>query len=807
MDQNFIKEMEDAWDVVDRLWTPNADIILGEAGAQFVRSHAIATSSHEFVVATTMLACMSPLSNGATVNLFADTWTPLNCAAVLVGYAQTRKSQMTKLCQDILVELDNHIREMAETKVAADEDRTTLQMHSVLLSSFTPAALFERLSGGFKLVDNPRDFKAPGLNGVLHLGRMLNVDEVYSHFADLGLTPESRKKSGAPAASPVNEFAGSFNRAFQFGESSHVTKTAGAYGRASDAPTTWSLLGNMHPQMGVLMERGEIGNHTGCLKERLWLYGSRRVQPHADIPTDYTLPQGVQRWIWVDLDQELAEMSGLGSIFGDPAAASQSDLVQGSEGPTDGTSYPNSDGYTFTLPDGVPSRLRFRKHGEVYVTEFRVANRDFPLPANHNIQEATKRVLLHFKQMGRKFSRSDEVKKQLTSLTALYNVKASQAADLCRDSEAAMWGISPWKLGVLSALLVPLDVFLGNPVLGEPNSDEVIQLPVQNIVRAKMWVEVLNAFRGAWQVKDTGSLATRLDTIQLPPNVQASAFPGFMPNSRMMAFSEPERTRRAPGVPAEGGGRDVRRRLETVPAAGGQPLLSPIAEQAVRGGSLPALPAEEHHEDTTGENVDGDPGLLESGHHGMARAQAMAEDEGALDAFPELTQTYATQHTVEAEKPETAGIALSLGYGENGATVQDSTLFTDREVTRRTVLRGTAVVRKQDVLAVMKKKKSGERSKTSLKATNWEAVMKAGFANYPIGKLEHGGTNQSSIVLAAPPLGNPVHMRIYHNLLVDLCQVSMRTFTSELSKRQMKEDAAPGARPNEVAPAVSAGLT
>ena len=71
--------------------------------------------------------------------------------------------------------------------------------------------------------------------------------------------------------------------------------------------------------------------------------------------------------------------------------------------------------------------------------------------------------------------------------------------------------------------------------------------------------------------------------------------------------------------------------------------------------------------------------------------------------------------------------------------------------------------------------------------------MKAGFQKYPIGKLVNEGTTNSSIVLAAPPIGNPAHMLVYHNLLVDPCQVSMRSFTTELNKRQQKEKSAPGA--------------
>jgi hypothetical protein len=192
------------------------------------------------------------------------------------------------------------------------EKTESLQMNSVMLSSFTMAALFERLCGSYRLVENHNDFLSDELGGALHLGRGLNVDEIYSIASDLSLTTvPDKKKSAAGAGSQVNEHAGNFNRALQFGESSHVTKTSGAYGQTADKPTSWMLLSNMHPEMGVPMERGDIGNHTGCLKERLWLFGARRVQPHEEISVHYTLPHGVSRWAWVDLDLELAAMSGL----------------------------------------------------------------------------------------------------------------------------------------------------------------------------------------------------------------------------------------------------------------------------------------------------------------------------------------------------------------------------------------------------------------------------------------------------------------------------------------------------------------
>ena len=91
----FRKEMEEAWSRVHDLRGPVR--LLGDEGSKFVKSHVIATSTHEFTVAMTLLASMAPLTNGATINLFGNDETPLNSIAFNIGYPQTRKSQMTRL--------------------------------------------------------------------------------------------------------------------------------------------------------------------------------------------------------------------------------------------------------------------------------------------------------------------------------------------------------------------------------------------------------------------------------------------------------------------------------------------------------------------------------------------------------------------------------------------------------------------------------------------------------------------------------------------------------------------------------------
>eukprot|EP00969_Alexandrium_andersonii_P139934 6190322-Alexandrium_andersonii.AAC.1 len=59
-------------------------------------------------------AALAPLTNGAGVSVFPGATSPLNAMMILVGYPQTRKSQMAKLAKDIVEELDVYVREIAE---------------------------------------------------------------------------------------------------------------------------------------------------------------------------------------------------------------------------------------------------------------------------------------------------------------------------------------------------------------------------------------------------------------------------------------------------------------------------------------------------------------------------------------------------------------------------------------------------------------------------------------------------------------------------------------------------------------------
>ena len=194
---------------------------------------------------------------------------------------------MTKLLKELGDELDAHVKSVAQTLAEGSDagvEVGNIQLTTSVLSSFTPALLFERCSGEFCPIANADDLHAPDLRKPLHMRRLANIDEVYATFSEFGLVQDnnSRKQGSSSNLAAVNNHAGTFNRFLQFGECARATKTAGSYGGGHLEPVSFGMGGNMHPGVGVPMERGEIGNHTGCTKERFLMFAAPRVQPHED---------------------------------------------------------------------------------------------------------------------------------------------------------------------------------------------------------------------------------------------------------------------------------------------------------------------------------------------------------------------------------------------------------------------------------------------------------------------------------------------------------------------------------------------
>ena len=144
---------------------------------------------------------------------------------------------------------------------------------------------------------------------------------------------------------------------------------------------------------------------------------------------------------------------------------------------------------------------------------------------------------------------------------------------------------------------------------------------------------------------------------------------------------------------------------------------------------------------------------------------------------------------------------LKRGYGFMGASVQSPQSFlSDKEIMRRTVLRGKDKVTFKDLSLRQKQTgDDGKCKKASVSTEVWQQVMKAGFNNYPVAKLvQEQGSGGLFVQFCAIP-EEPGPRIAFHNMLMDLCQVPLRRFAECLSeggkkptsRKRQKVEAAP----------------
>ena len=131
--------------------------------------------------------------------------------------------------------------------------------------------------------------------------------------------------------------------------------------------------------------------------------------------------------------------------------------------------------------------------------------------------------------------------------------------------------------------------------------------------------------------------------------------------------------------------------------------------------------------------------------------------------------------------------ALAIGFGPEGASAQvPKSFLSDREIFRRTVLRGKAHVSFGDLsLRKIEKQDDGKSRKTTVSKEVWEEVMSAGFQRYPVGKLENRGTAKSLVTFSAVPDDEPSRLQ-FHEWLVQACEVSVRLWVDALTKQQTR---------------------
>jgi hypothetical protein len=144
------------------------------------------------------------------------------------------------------------------------------------------------------------------------------------------------------------------------------------------------------------------------------------------------------------------------------------------------------------------------------------------------------------------------------------------------------------------------------------------------------------------------------------------------------------------------------------------------------------------------------------------------------------------------------GVALSVGYGPDGHSAQASwagaVWKSDREIMYKTVLMGKPEVRATSFRDSVRWSQvnplnPNKNRRVGFPVKVWEEVMAAGLAAYPIGRLVDAGTPASRVIFARPP--QPTNRRLlvtYHNMLVDLCRVGARQFSTLLGAWAQQHD-------------------
>ena len=125
---------------------------------------------------------------------------------------------------------------------------------------------------------------------------------------------------------------------------------------------------------------------------------------------------------------------------------------------------PHSEGYPVTLLDGTSSRLRFCRAPDSptgFEAEWRVANRNFPIPEGFALGPAVARVATYFQTPHMTLEFDDEARALHLSYQGGLNVQSHVAREKGDTQAAARLGAAPWHVGVLAALLLVYEIFCG----------------------------------------------------------------------------------------------------------------------------------------------------------------------------------------------------------------------------------------------------------------------------------------------------------------------------------------------------------
>ena len=182
---------------------------------------------------------------------------------------------------------------------------------------------------------------------------------------------------------------------------------------------------------------------------------------------------GVSRHIWAPLTKDVAAMLGLEKEASSPQEAfSEWQEAFPNEAPPGvpatqdfaGDFLPSEEGWPVRLLDGVMSRMRYRRDPSEmtgYAAEWRVANRSFPVVEAYALEPAVKRVTDYFSTPHMTIGLTEEATKWHQSFQGGLNVQSHVARERGDTTHGARLGAAPWQTGVIAALLLVYEIFVG----------------------------------------------------------------------------------------------------------------------------------------------------------------------------------------------------------------------------------------------------------------------------------------------------------------------------------------------------------
>lgn len=785
------------WKEVETMFRPLD--ILTKKGYAFVQTWAIKAAHPTLPYVMQFLCLLASLANGASARMFPNGGSPLFLCFFNVNYSQTRKSSLTAMADRIGDHLDEIVRQRvkeqyqialiqqqsrtkAGSQVAAilsgqvedgmDEDEAKdkgeaepqgtsgkgpfPKMTSCVIHSSTPEAFFMRCSGDFKQITNSDKLKVGGFAGRPHHGVMAILDEAYDFLQPFGFISEEAKPNNAKNTK-VNPHQSTLNKLMQFGQASRATKTCGSFGDGKVAAVSGSVSGNLHPSIYVPMERAECGTHHAMAKERFTVATQEPVQPHAPLPDDYKVPSGHIKWKWVPLVPPVAEVLGLtsGIVSAEaaenlwkkarPTETSAMAKENCEQNENDSSFVPDASGFLVTLPDGVPSRVRFRldpNEATGLSPEWRIANRDFPAPPEHDLKDAVLRVCSYFDKPHMELEFEDAALRVHQSYQGAYNVQAHQLREGGDVQGGARLGVAPWLLGILAALLMIFDIFSGEISRdSEAFKARALKITQQHVKRAHSLLNVLT------YIKEM---------------VVAASTPGVTGGSGPTEAKE---------------------------AAKMEALLRSATAAEMLWSQSDFLSATQIAEASFEELFPEPPT--------QAPESAMAGDAPGQESSPAVSESPSSQQVSQADfvggtaPPPAPSVIIvgkddvkdtTYGYGPDGKSVQTALHghLTDRYIMRYTLLQGKPVITAKEVCDKLKYKVEGRATKKALERDNWTAVMEAGLTGATVAQLMNPKTSNTQIAIRAIP-SNKDEKTKYHNELMNLCGLTLRELTEAMA--------------------------